>query len=78
MAGIKGEARLKRMSPNGSAIEALTKMMGVSASAARTLAAGAGVLSDPRAQDLAEGLDQARLRSQGALVLAPIHLPHSR
>jgi protease-4 len=78
LAGIKGEARLKRMSPNGSPLEALTKMMGVSASAVRTLAAGAGVLSDPRIQGVAEDLDQARLRSQGALVLAPVRLPHGR
>lgn len=71
LAGISGEARLKRMSPNGSPFEALEKMMGVSASSARTLAAAAWVLGDPRAQGLMDQLAQARLRDQGALVLAP-------
>ncbi|HEY0436959.1 MAG TPA: signal peptide peptidase SppA, partial [Phenylobacterium sp.] len=41
LAGIPGEARLRRMSPNGSPFEALTKMIGVSASATRTLAGAA-------------------------------------
>ncbi len=78
LAGITGEARLKRMSPNGSAIEALTKMMGVSASSARTLAAAAWILGDPRAQGIMDELAQARLRDQGAMVLAPTHLPQRR
>jgi len=78
LAGITGEARLKRMSPNGSAIEALTKMMGVSASSARTLAAAAWILGDPRAQGIMDELAQARLRGEGAMVLAPTHLPRGR
>ncbi|MBS0332931.1 MAG: S49 family peptidase, partial [Proteobacteria bacterium] len=71
LAGITGEARLKRMSPSGSALEAIQKMMGVSAVSARTLAAAAWVLGDPRAQGILDEAAQARLRSQGALVLAP-------
>lgn len=71
LAGITGEARLKRMSPNGSTIEVLQKMMGVSASSARTLAAAAWVFGDPRAQSILDELGQARLRDQGAMVLAP-------
>jgi len=59
------------MSPNGSAVEALTKMMGVSATSVRTLAAAAWIFGDPRAQQVMDGLAQERLRSQGALVLAP-------
>jgi protease-4 len=71
LAGISGEARLKRMSPSNSAFEAVQKMLGVSATSARTLAAAAWVFGDPRAQGIMDELAQARLRSQGAMVLAP-------
>jgi protease-4 len=71
LAGITGEARLKRMSPSGSPFEAVQKMLGVSATSARTLAAAAWVFGDPRAQGILDQLAQARLRSQGAMVLAP-------
>jgi protease-4 len=71
LAHITGEARLKRMSPNGSPLEAIQKMMGISASSARTLAAAAWVFGDPRAQGILDELSQARLRSEGAMVLAP-------
>ena len=71
LAHISGEARLKRMSPGGSPFEALQKSLGVSAVSARTLAAAAWVFGDPRAQGLLDELAQARLRSQGAMVLAP-------
>ncbi|HXA37560.1 MAG TPA: signal peptide peptidase SppA [Phenylobacterium sp.] len=71
LAGISGEARLKRMSPSNSPFEAVQKMLGVSATSARTLAAAAWVFGDPRAQQVMDELAQARLRSQGAMVLAP-------
>jgi protease-4 len=71
LASITGEARLKRMTPNASPFEALQKILGVSASSARTLAAAAWLFGDPRAQGLMDQLAQARLRSQGAMVLAP-------
>ncbi|HEX3366895.1 signal peptide peptidase SppA [Phenylobacterium sp.] len=71
LAGISGEARLKRMSPSNSPIEAVQKMLGVSATSARTLAAAAWVFGDPRAQGIIDEVSQARLRSQGAMVLAP-------
>jgi len=45
--------------------------MGISASSARTLAAAAWVFGDPRAQGILDELSQARLRSEGAMVLAP-------
>ena len=75
LAGISGEARLKRMSPSGSPFEALQKMLGVSASSARTLAAAAWVFGDPRAQSILDQLADARLRTEGATVLAPTHVP---
>ena len=71
LANISGETRLKRMSPEGSTFGALQKMLGVSATSARTLAAAAWVFGDPRAQGVLDELAQARLRSQGAMVLAP-------
>jgi protease-4 len=74
LAGITGEARLKRMSPNTSAFEALEKMVGVSASSVRTMAAAASVFADPHAKGLMDELGQARLRNEGAMVLAPTPL----
>jgi protease-4 len=71
LAGVTGDARLKRMTPNASTFEALEKMLGVSASSVRTLAAAAWLFGDPRAQGLMDEMAQARLRSQGAMVLAP-------
>src|ERR1700761_3721317 len=74
LAGITGEARLKRMSPSGSAIEAVQKMLGVSASSAKTLAAAGWGFGAPRAQNILDQLGEARLRSQGAMVLAPTRI----
>ena len=71
LAGVTGETRLKRMTPSNSPFEAVQKLLGVSASSARTLAAAAWVFGDPRAQSIMDELAQARLRSQGAMVLAP-------
>jgi protease-4 len=71
LAGITGEARLKRMTPGGSPFEALQKMLGVSATSARTLAAAAWVFGDPRAQQVLDELAAERLRGQGAMVLSP-------
>ena len=71
LANLSGEVRLKRMSPSGSAFEAVQKMLGVSATSAKTLAAAAWVFGDPRAQGILDELAQSRLRSQGAMVLAP-------
>lgn len=71
LAGLTGEPRLRRMSPNASPFEALEKMLGVSASSARTLAAAAWVFSDPRAKGILDEFADARLRQGGALVLAP-------
>jgi len=71
LANISGEARLKRMSPTTSPFESVEKMLGVSATSAKTLAAAAWVFGDPRAQGILDDLAQERLRSQGAMVLAP-------
>ena len=74
LAHISGEARLKRMSPSSSAFEAVQKMLGVSATSAKTLAAAAWVFGDPRAQGILDELAQSRLRGEGATVLAPTRI----
>jgi protease-4 len=75
LAGLTGEPRLKRMTPSASPFEALQKIFGVSASSARTLAAAAWVLGDPRAQGVLDSLAEARLRSEGGgMVLSPDRL----
>jgi protease-4 len=71
MAGLSGEPRLRRMSPNASPFEAMQKMLGVSAGSARTLAAAAWVFGDPRAKGVMDELAEARMRDGGAMVLAP-------
>jgi protease-4 len=75
LAGLSGEPRLRRMTPSSSAIEAIQKLLGVSATSARTLAAAAWVLGDPRAESLIDNLAEARLRAQGGgMVLSPDRL----
>ncbi|RAK57916.1 signal peptide peptidase SppA [Phenylobacterium deserti] len=71
LANLSGEPRLRRMTPNASAFEALERMFGVSAASVRTLAAAAWIFGDPRASAIMDELAQARMRDGGALVLAP-------
>jgi protease-4 len=59
------------MTPEASPIEAVQKLLGIESSSAKTLAAAAWVLGDPRAEALIDQAAQARLREQGAMVLAP-------
>ncbi len=71
LAGIQGEARLKRMNTQTSPFEALQKAFGVSATSIRGLAAAAWVLGDPRAQGLLDEMAKSRLGVQGSTVMAP-------
>jgi protease IV len=71
LAKLEGDVPIRRMTPTESPIEALQKAMGVSAASARTLAAAAWVLGDPRAERLIEAAARARMRDGGAAVLAP-------
>ena len=71
LAGISGEARLKRVTPGASPVEAIQKLLGVEATSAKTLAAAAWVFGDPRAEAIIDQAAQARLRDSGAMVLAP-------
>lgn len=70
LSGLKGEVRLKHMRSTASPFEVLERMLGVSSSSIRTLAASAWLLADPRAEAIMDELAQARLRERGATVLA--------
>ena len=65
------DVRLRRMTPQSSPFEAFEKALGVSATSARTLAAAAWVLGDPRAQGLLDEMAATRMSGAGATVLAP-------
>lgn len=71
LAKLDAKAPLRRMTPTEGALEAFQNALGVSAMSARTLAAAAWVLGDPRAQSVLDELAETRLRGQGATVLAP-------
>jgi len=75
LAKIEGEPHLRRIGPSASPFQALERMLGVQASSARTVAAAAWVFGDPRAERVLDELAQARLREQGAMVLAPTPFP---
>ncbi|MCK5908400.1 MAG: S49 family peptidase, partial [Caulobacter sp.] len=72
LAKLSGDVRLKRMDAGPSPFEALEKLLGVSETSVRTLAAAAWVLGDPRSQALLDEMAKARLRAApgGASVLA--------
>ncbi|HEX5775391.1 MAG TPA: signal peptide peptidase SppA, partial [Caulobacteraceae bacterium] len=74
LAGLKGEVRLKHMRSTASPFEVLERALGVSSTSIRALAASAWLLGDPRAEAVMDELAQARLRQQGATVLAPTPL----
>jgi protease-4 len=72
LANIKGEVKLKTIGGADSPFEALEKVLGVSSTSIRTLAASAWLMGDPRSQSIMDELAKARLRStpSGASVLA--------
>jgi protease-4 len=73
LAGLSGEIPLRRMTPRENAIEALQKALGISATSAKTLAASAWILGDPRAQQILDRVAEAKLRSGASgTVLAPM------
>lgn len=65
LAGLTGEVQLKRMTPSEGAFDQLQRMLGVSATSARTLAAAAWVMGDPRAEGLLDRMAEARMRVGG-------------
>jgi protease-4 len=74
LAGLSGQTvRLKPVTARRSPFEAIQHAFGMTESSIRTLSAAAELLNDPRARGLIDELSSARLRSQGATVLAPVH-----
>ena len=71
LGGIKGQARLKTFEAGTSPFQALQRLFGGGAEAARILAAADYVAQDPSAQAMAGELMDARRRQAGATVLAP-------
>ena len=73
LAHLTGEPHLRRMTPSEGPLETLEHVLGVSATSARTLAAAAWVMGDPRADTILNRLVEARMREGGrAAVLAPM------
>ncbi|NQE60937.1 signal peptide peptidase SppA [Caulobacter sp. RHG1] len=72
LAKLKDDVRLKRMDGAKSPFEAFEQFLGVSETSARTLAAAAWVMGDPRSQAILDEMAKARLRAApgGAAVLA--------
>lgn len=72
LAKLNGDVRIKHMQGGKSPFEAFEKFLGVSETSAKTLAAAAWVLGDPRSQAILDEMAKARLRSApgGASVLA--------
>jgi protease-4 len=71
LAKLSGDVRLKRMDGGKSPFEAFERFLGVSETSAKTLAAAAWVLGDPRSQAILDEMAHARLRAApgGAAVL---------
>lgn len=72
LAKLDGDVRLKRLDGGKSPFEAFERFLGVSETSAKTLAAAAWVLGDPRSQAILDEMAKARLRAApgGAAVLA--------
>ena len=72
LAGIKGEVRLKRMGVTMSPFDAIGRAFSADSASIGALAKAASVLTDPKAQSMLDELHAARLRGDGANLLAPI------
>ncbi len=72
LAGITGEVRLKSMSETRSPFQLIGRAFGADSAALHTLGRAAFVLSDKNAQGVVDQLTEARLRADGANVLAPL------
>jgi protease-4 len=71
LGGISGLSRLKTFEGDTSPLESLRRMFGSGASVGRIAATLAALAEDPAARTLAGDVADARLRAEGAVVLAP-------
>ncbi len=72
LAGLHGKVRVKAISGRPSPFAAILRMFGGDADSARLMLAASELSRNPEARQLIESLRQARLREEGATVLAPI------
>ncbi len=72
LAGIKGDVRLKRMTSPMSPFGALGRALGADSDAMIRLMRFSRVLSEPRIEGVMDQVTEARLRAQGANLLAPL------
>jgi protease-4 len=76
LAGLSGQTvRLKTVGAHHSPLDAVARAIGAGSTSMRTLFTAVQVLSDPRVQSLADQVNEARMRTQGANLLAPVRLP---
>jgi protease-4 len=76
LAGLSGQTvRLKTVGAHHSPLDAVARAIGAGSTSMRTLFTAVQALSDPRVQSLADQVNEARLRAQGANLLAPVRLP---
>jgi protease-4 len=71
LSGTNQELRLKWMASEGTPFEAISRMFGVSATSARSLAATAWILGDPRAEAVLDEMAWSRRPAGSAAVRAP-------
>ncbi|MGI8841986.1 MAG: signal peptide peptidase SppA [Caulobacteraceae bacterium] len=71
LAGIRGEARLESFNANASPFAALRSLLGAGEDGARLVQAALDLAGQPAARTALADLRQARLRADGATVLAP-------
>ena len=72
LAGITGEVRLKKMGVSRSPFQAIGRALSADAASIRVLAQAGGLLQDKHAEGLIDQVNQARLRADGANLLAPL------
>jgi protease-4 len=71
LARITGQARLRDFTAQPSPLEALRRMFSGASDGAHIASTLAGLAADPTARALTGAVDEARLRAEGATVLAP-------
>ena len=72
LAGITGDVRLKTIAAKKSPFAAIAQALGASSSSARSFGQVSSLLNDPQAQSILREMTEARLRSHGGTVLAPL------
>ena len=72
LAKITGPARVQLFATAANSWQSIARLFGVAAEGAHALAAVGEIAADPQAQLIASEVRDARLRAQGATVLAPV------